>query len=474
MTASFWRNPYAINLTVLATLVLGCGAAFAQSASGCATLASERITLPQGAASIHNTGSVPLHTGEILRLRMIASAQGAGTGSIALNEGGETDDLVLSGAAPQETTFTVPFDGLYALEFRTDGAGPLTFEVQCETSAAALNRAAGPQAFVERRVSRLLADETGQASLRRRENKPGAIDQAVKSSAVLDENGQPAQVSVTTSVQSLAAAEGHSFANNKLDLWVEGRVSQFEHRLEDDGVRYSADGHAGALHFGADYLLTPGLMIGGLIQLDQYREEYGALGAVSDSQGVLFGPYASVRIAPDLVFDAQMAWGPSDNESELPDGTRLAFETERQLLRGQLSGNRNLLGFQFTPTLVVSIVEDRFAEPDSFPDGSIDAESSVFGRLGVGSALSYRFALDDGGFVQPNAALSTGWNLDGFDAFGVDGGELVNENGAKAEAGVTLGMADGVSIQASGAIEGLGEEGYSAWSGRLSLTAPLN
>jgi hypothetical protein len=37
-----------------------------------------------------------------------------------------------------------------------------------------------------------------------------------------------------------------------------------------------------------------------------------------------------------------------------------------------------------------------------------------------------------------------------------------------------LGTSDGVSFQATGAVEGIGKEDYSAWSGRLMLTAPLN
>jgi hypothetical protein len=37
-----------------------------------------------------------------------------------------------------------------------------------------------------------------------------------------------------------------------------------------------------------------------------------------------------------------------------------------------------------------------------------------------------------------------------------------------------LGTAEGVSIEAGGALEGIGQEDYSAWSGRISLTAPLN
>ena len=462
-------------LPLFASAVIGSGSAFAEPASGCMTLAGERVSLQQGTSASHITGAVPLLAGETLNLRMIPSGgTPAGAGSIALREGDETDAPILSGSAPQEAAFTVPLDGLYSFEFRSNGAGALAFEVQCGMRAATPSPSASPQAFVQRRAGRLLGGESAATSLRRRADKPKTINEAVKKNTVLDDTGQPVQVSVTTSVQDLAAAEGQRFANEKLDFWIEGRVSQFEQKLNDGGLKYSAEGSAGAFNIGADYLLRPGLMVGALVQFDQYREEYDRLDSASDSSGILFGPYASVRLAPDLIFDAQIAWGDSDNDTELPDGTRLTYQTERQLLRGQLSGNRNLLGLQFTPTLALSIVEDRFARPGDVSYDATGADGSVFGRFGVGSAVSYRITLDNGGFVQPTAALSTGWDLDGFGALDLDDTDFGNEIGAKAEAGITLGTMDGVSIQATGAIEGLGEEDYSAWSGRLSLTAPLN
>jgi len=422
--------------------------------------------------SAHNTGAVPLRAGETLRLRMSAHNGQAGAGSIALDEGGEPEAPLLSGAAPQEISYAVPYDGLFGLEFRASGATPVSFEVICETSAG-LTPSASPEAFVQRRAGRILADDTAQASLRRRGNKPETIDKAVKSAAVTDENGVPRQVTIMTSAQNIAAAEGGSFAGDKLDFWIEGRVSQYENRFDENGLRYDADANAGTLYLGADYLLQPRLMVGALVQLDQYRESYGALGAGTDSQGLLFGPYASLRLTPDLVFDARAAWGSSENEAALPDGTRLSFETDRQLLRGQLTGKRNLYGIQVTPSLALSVIEDRVANAEGAPEIAKN-EAAVLGRLGLGSTFSYRLPLDNGDYLQPSAGLSTGWSLDQIDALAFDNAKFVNETGAKAEAGVMLGTADGVSIEASGALEGIGEEDYSAWSGRLSLTAPLN
>jgi hypothetical protein len=443
--------------------------------AGCAALAGSSVTLPASGLASHVTGAVPLRTGETLRLVMSPNGGSAGTGSIAIVENGEADRPLISGPAPQQIVFTAPYDGMFGLEFRVVGPVPVGFTVTCATRTADdLAPSTTPDAFVGRRAARTMTEDTDQASLRRREAKPDSMDKAIKRNAVLGQDGEAEQVSVVTSIQNIAAAEGQKFADDKLDVWVEGRVSRFEQQFEEDGSKYTADGQAGMVNLGTDVLIGPGLMVGALVTLDQYDEAYKGIGTGTGSHGVLAGPYASVRLAPDLVFDARAAWGTSENQSDLPDGTHLSYDTDRQFLRGKLSGNRTVLGMQFTPSVVLSVVEDRIASGPEEDAALLEQENAVMGRLGVGSTLSYRFKLEDGGYLQPTAGLSTGWTLDELDGMAFRHAELVNDAGAKAEAGVALGTADGVSISASGAIEGIGEDDYSAWSGRLSLTAPLN
>lgn len=452
----------------------GSAAAFAQSPSGCTALSAERVSLPKGQPAAHANSAVPLRAGEKLRMLVIADERSVGQGIITIREDGEKGTQVIAGTPPQETLFTVPKDGQYILEFRSDGVVPLTFEVRCETIEASFNPAANSEAFVKRRTGRLLSGKVEQTNLSRRGNKPETLNKAIKSTTVLDDESRPTKLSVETSLQNLAAAEGYNLADERFDLWVEGRVSQFAQKLTNDGVRYKAEGSAGAVNVGADYLLKPGLMIGALVQYDQYREDYDAFSAASNSQGVLFGPYVSYRLTPGLVLDTQYAWGNSDNQSVLPDGTEVDFETERQLLSGQLTGTRHLLGLQFTPSIALSVIEDRFANPDALPEGVTDQSGAFIGRLGIGSSVSHRFTLDDGSFIQPSAGLSTGWTLESLDALTIDGEKFGNTAGAKAEAGVTLGTEDGVNIKAGGAVEGIGQGDFSAWNGRVTLTAPLN
>ena len=176
-------------------------------------------------------------------------------------------------------------DGLYAFEFSSDGEAGLNFEILCETMEAALTTpSASPEAFVNRRTGRTLSENWEQLNLSRRGAKPASVDKVIKHTVVTNAEGEPTNVSVTTSLQNIAAVEGRSLADKNFDLWVEGRVSQFEYKFDDGGGRYEAAGSAGAVNLGADYILKPGLMVGALAQFDRYSENYDAFGAASSSK----------------------------------------------------------------------------------------------------------------------------------------------------------------------------------------------
>lgn len=120
-----------------------------------------------------------------------------------------------------------------------------------------------PEAFVQRRATRLLADDTAQASLQRRSARPEAIDQAVKTGAVMDAEGKPAQLTVSTSMQNLAAAEGHIFRRRQVRCVAQGpRASQSEQRIEGNGAKYDIDGNGGTLYLGAGTKAEAGLILG--------------------------------------------------------------------------------------------------------------------------------------------------------------------------------------------------------------------
>ena len=62
-------------------------------------------------------------------------------------------------------------------------------------------------------------------------------------------------------------------AKGKVDVWAEGYYAEFD----DDTPGSSSDGHTGVLYLGADYLLSPTMLIGSLIQFDDTEQEFDLL-----------------------------------------------------------------------------------------------------------------------------------------------------------------------------------------------------
>ena len=75
------------------------------------------------------------------------------------------------------------------------------------------------------------------------------------------------------------------------------------------------------------------MLLGLIAQIDWASETLGG-GRGADGAGWMVGPYAAVKITPELRFDARAAWGLSDNSVD-PFGTyQDAFETSRWPLSG--------------------------------------------------------------------------------------------------------------------------------------------
>lgn len=122
--------------------------------------------------------------------------------------------------------------------------------------------------------------------------------------------------------------------SGRFDVWAERYVSSLSYA-----------GHKGTfsiLYTGADYRVSDGLLIGGLIQFDRFARN-GAMtqGAVT-GKGWMAGPYVTARLAPRLYADVRAAWGTSDNQVS-PLGTFVdGFDTSRYFYSGSLIGDFDL------------------------------------------------------------------------------------------------------------------------------------
>ena len=96
-------------------------------------------------------------------------------------------------------------------------------------------------------------------------------------------------------------------------------------------------------------------------------------------------------------------------------------------------------------------------------------------RLTFGPEIGYQFRLADGSTVEPLVGIEGLWDIDG-DTGTVVNGEIVGGNDvrAKVHAGATFSSPAGYTMKATGAIDGIGDDDFSAYSGQLWVNMPLN
>jgi outer membrane autotransporter protein len=189
------------------------------------------------------------------------------------------------------------------------------------------------------------------------------------------------------------------------------------------------------------------------------------------------GPYVGIKLAPNLLFDARVAWGTSQNDIMLTDalaGTRTgSFDTTRWLATASLTGNYFRGPWRWSPQGSLAYGNEKY---DSFTNSlgqQVSGSDVSIGRLTVGSEVGYGIMLKDGTFVEPHIGLTGIWNFHSDDL--VINGVLVTPNStrAKIEGGVTLRSPSGLSVRAAVAHDGIGDSNLSATTGKLWVNIPL-
>ena len=259
--------------------------------------------------------------------------------------------------------------------------------------------------------------------------------------------------------------------NSGFDVWVEGHYSHFD----DDQGNADRSGHLGVMYVGADYLVTPGLLIGALVQFDWMTDTSNVQQTSADGHGWMAGPYMTARLTENLFFDARAAWGQSDNTVN-PLGFFVDnFDTDRWLVRANLTGNWNYGNWRFTPSVSVAHIEE---EQHAYIDAlgiSIPGQSVALGRVTFGPEVGYRFFASDGSAIEPMASIQGLWDFEKPDALTI-GDQIVSPDTfrGKVEAGVMFYMPVGATVRATANYDGIGSSDFRAYGGQLWVNLPLH
>jgi hypothetical protein len=254
-----------------------------------------------------------------------------------------------------------------------------------------------------------------------------------------------------------------------LDVWAEAHFNSYRANIGT----LDTSGRFNIAYLGADYLLTRSMLVGALIQVDSITESAGAKNA--SGNGWMAGPYMTVRLAPNVFFDARAAWGTSQNQVNPFGLYQDGFSTDRFLARGNLTGNWWFGNFRVTPSAsMVYVAEQQRNYIDSLGI-LIPSQTVSLGRLGAGPEIAYRIVGRDGTTYEPHAAIKANWNFVKPGSSVIDG-LTINQDAfsAEAQAGVMARLTNGLAIRVVAKYDGIASSSYHSYGGQVWVNIPLH
>ncbi len=255
------------------------------------------------------------------------------------------------------------------------------------------------------------------------------------------------------------------------DFWVEGRYVS----IGDDRSGADLDGSFGVLYIGSDYVVSPSLLVGVLVQFDRLRQTSHVLSSDVEGWGWMAGPYATVRLSQHLFLQGRAAWGRSDNDVSPYMTYEDHFASTRWLASATLTGRWQTGPWQFRPSASLAYIEDASAGYVDTLGVSIPGVKATLGQASFGPEIAYRYVARDRSILEPRVALQGIWSFagNGVDVVaGIPAGP--DELRGKIEVGIRATTPGGLVLDLSGSYDGIGAGDWQAVSGVASVRVPLN
>jgi hypothetical protein len=274
------------------------------------------------------------------------------------------------------------------------------------------------------------------------------------------EEGNP--VTFSASLASMRRLPDGSFETSPFDLWFAGTYVKFD---TDDGP----GGDFGMGTFGADYLVSPDVLIGGFVQVDRLSQSASSDDASISGTGWLAGPYATARISQNVFFDIVAGMGTSSNKVS-PFGTyEDDFDATRWLVSASLQGEWEYGAWTFSPRARMSYFEETSKQYVDSLGVTIPDVKVGLGQVAFGPGVSYRHETDGG------VIIDTGLRVDAIADFVEKSDESGFDNlHARLEGAIDFTFPTGARLGVSVAQDGTGSGEYQATSGRVRVSVPLN
>ncbi len=255
----------------------------------------------------------------------------------------------------------------------------------------------------------------------------------------------------------------------RLDAWSDGHYEYFTY--------HNSSGHFNLLRAGIDYRVTPGLLLGVMVQYDNAEDKSNALGYAVRGSGWMYGPYGAIKLGAHTYFDGRLLWGTSSNEVA-PLMTYVdEFASKRFLAAGRLSGLLKWDRLSLMPSVEYVHYSDR---TESFFNtaGTLISEQSVnINRIITGPEIRYSMPISGSWVVDASASVKGIWDLTPIvlkDLDGSEGQTKKSDLNLRVDVGVNLSNQEGYTIGVGVGIEGRGGDEFISRSVRGKIRIPLN
>ncbi len=264
-------------------------------------------------------------------------------------------------------------------------------------------------------------------------------------------------------------ASGNKTPASGFDIWAKATRSKIDNE--------TAATDFGLVTVAADYRLNSDLVVGFMTQFDWTDEKDRTQNFKIDGRGWMVGPYVVTRLHENLIFDGRAAWGQSSNTVSPFSTYTDDFDTQRWLVKGQLTGAFQFGAVHVAPHVGVIYFEEQQKGYTDSLGNTIGQQKVELGRATFGPKVSASYQSEDGMVIAPFVSIKGIWDFKSTDAVnsatGLAGSATNSKLRARTEAGISVRLPTGMSIAGEGFYDGIGADNFSAYGGSVTVKLPF-
>ncbi len=253
--------------------------------------------------------------------------------------------------------------------------------------------------------------------------------------------------------------------SRRFDVWVEGSCHKFNGSA-------GSSGDFAIAHLGADYLLSPDLLVGGMLQYDRLTDSNDSDNSRTEGTGWMVGPYVTARLQENFYLDARVAGGGSDNDVTPPGFYTDSFNSTRWLADIGLTGEFTQGKWTIRPNAGLSYLADKQDAYTNTLGDIIPSRTVSQGQLKFGPTISTQFLGSNGWLYQPTFTFDAIYNhANTSGCGGLIGADSGLEDGwrTRVAPGISMTGPGGTRLSLSGSYDGIGQSGYEAWGPKVDF-----